>query len=185
MLKISKITRNKLFLSNEEIIDINLDIKTKYDLKEDMDIDSLYDEISYEASLSKALYYLSLRDRTEEELRRKLGEKFRNTFSVNRAVKKVKELGYIDDYDYALSYIKNSRFGEKRTEFELMKRGISKKIINEVLALGEGISDYDKLKKALKKVIHKTDKQIIQYLIRQGFELEDILYVLRHAKEER
>ena len=66
-----------------------------------------------------------------------------------------------------------------------MKRGISKKIISEVLALGEGVSDYDKLKKAIKKVMHKTDKQIIQYLIRQGFELEDILYVLRHAKEER
>ena len=94
-------------------------------------------------------------------------------------------MGYINDHDYALSYIKNSRFGEKRTEFELLKRGISKKIISEALALGEGVSDYDKLKKAMKKVMHKTDKQIIQYLIRQGFELDDILYVLRHAKEER
>ena len=185
MLKINKIARNKIFLSNGEIMDINLDIKTKYDLKEDMDIDSLYDEISYEASLTKALYYLSLRDRTEEELRIKLGEKFKNTFSVDRTVKKVREMGYINDHDYALSYIKNSRFGEKRTEFELLKRGISKKIISEALALGEGVSDYDKLKKAMKKVMHKTDKQIIQYLIRQGFELEDILYVLRHAKEER
>ena len=184
-MKINKIVRNKIFLSNEKIMDINLDIKTKYDLKEDMDIDSLYDEISYEASLAKALYYLSLRDRTEEELRIKLGGKFRNTSSIDRAVKKVKEMGYINDHDYALSYIKNSRFGEKRAEFELLKRGISKKIISEVLALGEGVSDYDKLKKAIKKVMHKTDKQIIQYLIRQGFELEDILYVLRHAKEER
>ena len=184
-MKINKIVRNKIFLSNEEILDINLDIKTKYDLKEDMDIDSLYDEISYEASLSKALYYLSLRDRTEEELRRKLGEKFKNASSIDKTVKKIREMGYINDHDYALSYIKNSRFGEKRTEFELMKRGISKKIISEALALGEGVSDYDKLKKALKKVMHKTDKQIIQYLIRQGFELEDILYVLRHAKEER
>jgi regulatory protein len=184
-MKISKISRNKIFLTNGEIIDINLDIKIKYDLKEDMSIDSLYDEISYEASLSKALYYLSLRDRTEEELRIKLREKFKNKSSVDRAVKKMSEMGYINDFDYALSYIKNSRFGTKRTEFELMKRGVSKKIINEALALGEGVSDYDKLKKALKKVLHKNDKQIIQYLIRQGFELEDILYVLRHAKEER
>ena len=35
-------------------------------------------------------------------------------------------------------------------KLELMKRGISKKIISEVLALGEGVSDYDKLKKAIK-----------------------------------
>ena len=35
MMKINKIVRNKIFLSNEEIMDINLDIKTKYDLKED------------------------------------------------------------------------------------------------------------------------------------------------------
>ena len=45
MMKINKIVRNKIFLSNEEIMDINLDIKTKYDLKEDMDIESLYYEI--------------------------------------------------------------------------------------------------------------------------------------------
>lgn len=184
-MKINKITRNKVHLSNGEIIDINLDIKTKYNLKEDMNIESLYDEISYEASLSKALYYLSLRDRTEEELRRKLSEKFKNNFSVDRTVKKIRELGYINDHDYALSYIKNSRYGSKRTEFELMKRGISKQVISEAKALSEGTDDYEKLKKAVKKVLHKTDKQIMQYLIRQGFELEDILYVLRHAKEER
>ena len=182
---IEKIQKNKLYLSNQEIMEVTPLIRQKYNLKVNSDIKSLYDEISYEASLAKALYYLSLRDRTEEELRIKLGGKFRNASSIDRAVKKVREMGYINDHDYALSYIKNSRFGEKRAEFELMKRGISKKIISEVLALGEGVSDYDKLKKAIKKVMHKTDKQIIQYLIRQGFELEDILYVLRHAKEER
>ena len=30
-MKINKIVRNKIFLSNEEIMDINLDIKTKYE----------------------------------------------------------------------------------------------------------------------------------------------------------
>ena len=184
MIKINKIIKNKLFLSNGEVMAINLDIKSKYVLKEDMEIDSLYDEISYEASLYKGLYFLSLRDRTEKEIRVKLGEKFQNKKAIEQAIIKIKELGYINDLEYAISYINNSRFGRKRVEFELIKRGINKNIIKEVFTSKAKESDYENLKKAIKKVIHKDDKKIIQYLIRQGFELEDILYVLRHTKEE-
>lgn len=185
MKKINKIIRNRIFLSNDEVLEINLDIKTNYKLKEEMDIESLYDEISYEASIVKGLYFLSLKDRTEEELRIKLREKFRNKASIERAIKKIKELGYINDYEYALSFMKNSRFGKKRIEFELLKRGVSKNIMNEILLLGEGNPNYEKLQKAIKKVLHKDDKKIIHYLIRQGFELEDILYALKNLKEER
>ena len=45
MMKINKIIRNKIFLSNGEVLDVNFDIKNKYDLKEEKCIDSLYDEI--------------------------------------------------------------------------------------------------------------------------------------------
>ena len=183
-MKINKIVRNKIFLSNEEIMDINLDIKTKYDLKEDMDIESLYDEISYEASLAKSLYLLSLRDRTEEELRVKLSEKVKNKKANEKAIMKIKELGYINDYEYALLYAKNSKYGEKRIEFELLKRGVSKSQIKEVLSNINKDSG-DKLQKAMKKVKHKEENKIIQYLIRQGFELEEILEELKNNREEK
>ena len=183
MMKINKIIRNKIFLSNGEVLDVNFDIKNKYDLKEEKCIDSLYDEISYEASLAKGLYLLSLRDRTEEELRVKLSEKVKNKKANEKVILRIKELGYIDDYEYALLYAKNSKYGEKRIEFELLKRGISKSQIKEIFLNINEDSD-DKLKKSMKKVIHKEEKKIIQYLIRQGFELEDILLELKNNREE-
>ena len=184
MMKINKIIRNKIFLSNGEVLDVNFDIKNKYDLKEEKCIDSLYDEISYEASLAKALYLLSLRDRTEEELRVKLNEKVKNKKANEKAIMKIKELGYINDYEYALLYAKNSKYGEKRIEFELLKRGVSKSQIKEVL-LNINKDSGDKLQKAMKKVKHKEENKIIQYLIRQGFELEEILEELKNNREEK
>ena len=43
----------------------------------------------------------------------------------------------------------------------------------------------DKLQKAIKKVKHKEESKIIQYLIRQGFELEEILEELKNNREEK
>ena len=97
---------------------------------------------------------------------------------------KIKELGYINDYEYALLYAKNSKYGEKRIEFELLKRGVSKSQIKEVL-LNINKDSGDKLQKAMKKVKHKEENKIIQYLIRQGFELEEILEELKNNREEK
>ena len=63
---IKKIQRNKLYLDNEEIMDVSPLIRQKYNLKVNDDIESLYDDISYEASLEKGIFIISLKDRTKK-----------------------------------------------------------------------------------------------------------------------
>ena len=183
MINIEKIIKNKIFLSNGEVLSVNSDIKSMYNLREGMNIDGLYDEISYETSFIKALYLLGLKDRTKEELRIKLNEKIKNKQAIERVVNKMEESGYINDGDYAVNYVKNSRYGLKRTEFELLKRGISKENIKKALLEVEN-NEYNKLEKAIEKVKNKDEHKIISYLLRQGFELEDILDRLKDIKEE-
>ena len=72
---IIKISRNKLYLSTEEIMDVSPFIRQRYELKVNDDISSLYDDISYEASLEKGIFLISLKDRTEKEIYKKLSEK--------------------------------------------------------------------------------------------------------------
>ena len=72
---IKKIQRNKLYLDNEEIMDVSPLIRQKYNLKVNDDIESLYDDISYEASLEKGIFIISLKDRTKKELQTKLNDK--------------------------------------------------------------------------------------------------------------
>lgn len=184
---IEKIQKNKLYLSNEEIIDISPSIKQRYGLKVGDDIESLYDDISYEASLEKGIFLLSLKDRTKKEIQMKLNEKYRNEKMVEKAVLKLIELGYIDDLNYAISYINSRKYGKQRIIYNLLQKGLNKEKIEEAYSTIQDETEKDieeeKLKKVILKNIKKDEKKLVQYLVRQGFELDNIFRKLREYRE--
>lgn len=184
---IEKIQKNKLYLSNEEIIDISPSIKQRYGLKVGDNIESLYDDISYEASLEKGIFLLSLKDRTKKEIQMKLNEKYRNEKMVDKAVLKLIELGYIDDLNYAISYINSRKYGKQRITYNLLQKGLNKEKIEEAYSTIQDETEKDieeeKLKKVILKNIKKDEKKLVQYLVRQGFELDNIFRKLREYKE--
>ena len=184
---IEKIQKNKLYLSTGEIMDVSPLIRQKYSLKVNDNIESLYDEISYEASLEKGIFLLSLRDRTKKELQLKLNEKYRNSRMVEKSVLKLVELGYINDKEYAVSYIMSRKYGKQRITYNLMQKGIGRETIEEAYFSIEeeyekNIED-EKLEKAIEKNIKKEENKLIQYLVRQGFSLNKILSKYKEFKE--
>lgn len=199
---IKKISRNKLYLSTEEIMDISPFIKQKYGLKVNDDISSLYDDISYEAALEKGIFLISLKDRTKKELYKKLEEKYQNKNSIKKAIKKLEELGYVNDLDYSISYIKNKKYGKNRITYNLIQKGIEKKIVElayEELETEENIDDKrleNLIKKNEKKLAYKNsdlkkeeylkqlkeEQKLIQYLARQGFSLDKIFEKIKEYK---
>lgn len=184
---IEKIQKNKLYLSTDEIMDVTPLIRQKYSLKVNDNIESLYDEISYEASLEKGIFLLSLRDRTKKELQQKLNEKYRNSRMVEKSVLKLVELGYINDKEYAVSYIMSRKYGKQRIVYNLMQKGIGRETIEEAYFSIE--EEYDKniedekLEKAIEKNIKKEENKLIQYLVRQGFSLNKVLSKYKEFKE--
>ena len=199
-MKINKIYRNKIYLDTEEIMDISPLIRQKYDLKVNDNIERFYDEISYEASLEKGIFLISLKDRTKKEIRLKLEEKFRNKSAILQAIEKLEELGYLNDLDYAISYIEGRTYGKNRISYNLFQKGIDKVTVEEAyLTLDEEKEDnVDDTK--LEKLIEKNSKKIninnereekkvkeeqkfIQYLARQGFSLDKIFKKLKEYKE--
>ena len=199
-MKINKIYRNKIYLDNEEIMDISPLIRQKYDLKVNDNIERFYDEISYEASLEKGIFLISLKDRTKKEIRLKLQEKFRNKSAILQAIEKLEELGYLNDLNYAISYIEGRTYGKNRISYNLFQKGIDKVTVEKAyLTLDEEKEDnVDDIK--LEKLIEKNSKKIninnereekkvkeeqkfIQYLARQGFSLDKIFKKLKEYKE--
>ena len=199
-MKINKIYRNKIYLDTEEIIDISPLIRQKYDLKVNDNIERFYDEISYEASLEKGIFLISLKDRTKKEIRLKLEEKFRNKSAILQAIEKLEELGYLNDLNYAISYIESRTYGKNRISYNLFQKGIDKVTVEKAyLTLDEEKEDnVDDTK--LEKLIEKNSKKIninnqreekkikeeqklIQYLARQGFSLDKIFKKLKEYKE--
>ena len=199
-MKINKIYRNKIYLDTEEIMDISPLIRQKYDLKVNDSIERFYDEISYEASLEKGIFLISLKDRTKKEIRLKLEEKFRNKSAILQAIEKLEELGYLNDLNYAISYIEGRTYGKNRISYNLFQKGIDKVTVEKAyLILDEEKEDnVDDTK--LEKLIEKNSKKIninnereekkvkeeqklIQYLARQGFSLDKIFKKLKEYKE--
>ena len=199
-MKINKIYRNKIYLDNEEIMDISPLIRQKYNLKVNDNIERFYDEISYEASLEKGIFLISLKDRTKKEIRLKLEEKFRNKSAILQAIEKLEELGYLNDLNYAISYIEGRTYGKNRISYNLFQKGIDKVTVEKAyLTLDEEKEDnVDDIK--LEKLIEKNSKKIninnqreekkikeeqtlIQYLARQGFSLDKIFKKLKEYKE--
>ena len=199
-MKINKIYRNKIYLDNDEIMDISPLIRQRYNLKVNDDIERFYDEISYEASFEKGIFLISLKDRTKKELRLKLEEKYRNKPAILKAIKKLEEFGYLSDLNYAISYIESRKYGKNRILYNLFQKGIDKSTVEKAyLALAEEKEeDVDDIK--LEKLIEKNSKKInvsnsrdekkmkeeqklIQYLARQGFSLDKIFKKLKEYKE--
>ncbi|WP_369716898.1 regulatory protein RecX [Leptotrichia sp. HSP-536] len=199
-MKINKIYRNKIYLDNDEIMDISPLIRQKYNLKINDDIERFYDEISYEASFEKGIFLISLKDRTKKELRLKLEEKYRNKLAILKVIKKLEEFGYLSDLNYAISYIESRKYGKNRILYNLFQKGIDKSTVEKAyLALAEEKEEnVDDIK--LEKLIGKNSKKInmsksrdekkmkeeqklIQYLARQGFSLDKIFKKLKEYKE--
>ena len=199
-MKINKIYRNKIYLDTEEIMDISPLIRQKYDLKVNDSIERFYDEISYEASLEKGIFLISLKDRTKKEIRLKLEEKFRNKSAILQAIEKLEELGYLNDLNYAISYIESKTYGKNRISYNLFQKGIDRSTVEKAyLTLDEekeeNIDDV-KLEKLIDKNSSKInssnsrdekkleeEQKLIQYLARQGFSLDKIFEKLKEYKE--
>ena len=199
-MKINRIYRNKIYLDTEEIMDISPLIRQKYDLKVNDNIEKFYDEISYEASLEKGIFLISLKDRTKKEVRLKLEEKFWNKNAVLKAIEKLEEFGYLNDLNYAISYIESKTYGKNRISYNLFQKGIDRSTVEKAyLTLDEekeeNIDDV-KLEKLIDKNSRKInssnsrnekklkeEQKLIQYLARQGFSLDKIFKKLKEYKE--
>lgn len=189
-----------MYLDTGEIMDISPLIRQRYDLKANDNIERFYDEISYEASLEKGIFLISLKDRTKKELQLKLEEKYQNKAAVLRATEKLEELGYLNDLNYAMSYIESKTYGKNRVSYNLFQKGVRKDIIEKAyLALDEekeeNVEDV-KLEKLIEKKGKKVninnerdekkikeEQKLIQYLARQGFSLDKIFKKLKEYKE--
>ena len=189
-----------MYLDTGEIMDISPLIRQRYDLKANDNIERFYDEISYEASLEKGIFLISLKDRTKKELQLKLKEKYQNKAAVLRATEKLEELGYLNDLNYAMSYIESKTYGKNRVSYNLFQKGIDKDIVEKAyLALEEEREENDedvKLEKLIEKKGKKVnvnnerdekkikeEQKLIQYLARQGFSLDKIFKKLKEYKE--
>lgn len=130
-------------------------------------------------------------DRTEAQLLEKLMEAGFSREIADQAMAYVRSFGYLNDARYARNYIE-SRMGRKsrrQLEQELeFQKGVSKELIRSAYEELEPVDEREAIRRALQKKRRSSPQcdesqrqKLIASLLRKGFDLGDILSVMKEA----
>lgn len=199
--------RYQIYVNDELLFSIHEDVLVKHRLYKGMPIDSQQiQEILSSEEVGKvrqtALRYLSYKPRTVREVEQYLQEKEFATEYIEQVITDFQALGYLNDRQYALSWVEERRthkgHGKIRLRQEMLKKGIAEKWINEALSY----TDEDEERQQAMKVAErrylriyrdpwsKVERRLGQYLLRQGYSAEVVYPILaifrsRHEQEKR
>ena len=136
---------------------------------------------------NKALYFLKFRPRTEKEvfdyLLKKIKKTHYSTDDIKKVIEKLKEMDLLNDKkfieDYVLYRLKNNPKSQKILQFELLKKGVNKDLIDEYFSynqVNEEESAFFLLKKRFPRWAgidkKKKLKKAFDFLARRGFSFD-------------
>ena len=146
------------------------------------DYDRILREVLFKRARERSLYLLKARDRTEQEIRRKLREGFYPEAAIDYAVEFLKEYRFVDDENYGRNYIRvyGSRKSRKQIEFELRDKGLDREDIGRLLE-EQPVDEREQILKHLRKKGYekgvtppKERARIAASLARKGFSFDEI-----------
>lgn len=149
-------------------------------------LEEVMNENLYRKAKERALYLLDNREYGYAELFKKLEENYGEDICY-RVCNKLAELHLIDDRRYAARlaeyYSCTKKFGKYRAKQEIMRRGISSALAEEVLAEYEDDS-VERLRELVERKYErkltdrKSAEKVRAALVRQGYSFSDIKEVL-------
>jgi|GEM_PF-5763296 len=181
-MKIWKLQKNKIYFEEKLVFDINYDIINIFKLEEGQDLPlGLYEEVLYESCLFKAYKLIARQDYSRYLLQQKLNFIYKNKKIVEKVLDNLVEKSYINDYDYAKAFIENKNYGKKRIEYELSLRGVDSSIIQEIYS-NIPRDEKEEIQKLMKKVEGKEFKKKVEFFLRRGYNLNDILDIIQNRR---
>ncbi len=165
----------------------------RYSLEENAELSNeQYEEICSEILRKRArrrtMHLLEKMDRTETQIREKLRQGFYPEDVIEDAVAYVKGYHYLDDSRYAGNYVRNQmeKKSRRKIQMELMAKGIGREMAERALEEERQRENEQELilkwveKKhySAKTADLKEKQRMYQFLMRKGFQSDDILHVL-------
>ncbi len=139
----------------------------------------------------RALKYLSLKQRSIKEIHDYLSKKGHSEIDINETLKKLVELKFLNDDDFARLYAESKQRkgkSKKLIQFELKLKGVSSEISTDALEYTK--SDFKTALEYITKRLKQFDrfekgdrqKKIISRLRSRGFDWDTISKVLRKIR---
>jgi len=191
-----------IYLDDEREILSYIDFIIKFKIKTGKQLtQEQIDEIksSSELIFAKEIAYkfLSSKPRTQKEVEERLRQKGVNENIISRVVEEIKNYGFINDLEYARSFVfdraRSKTVGKFALKQALLAKGISNEIIDQVLSERENVVDefeialalanrkLKQIKSSKKKKRDKNEqkRKIYEFLARRGFDWDVINSVIR------
>ncbi len=187
-------TRYKVYLDGQFAFTLYKGELSRYHIAEESVIeDDIYDSlrlIVIKRAKLRAMHLLSDMGRTESQLRTKLKQGGYEEDAVEAAIRYVKSFGYINDMEYARSFIdsRKDRKSKKELYAALLQKGVPAEIVEQVFEEADyGEKDSRQAIEALmrKKSYNpetadvKEKQKMMGYLMRKGFSYQDVRNVLQ------
>lgn len=132
-----------------------------------------------------ALTYLAYQDRTEWQVRNKLDQKGFTGDVIDAVIVRLRRVNLLNDHEYARRFvetrIEDRPMGEMRLTHDLLKRGIPRDVIDDVLSeFGNGIGSEQSALTVLRQYSYryrglapeKTKQRMFGLLSRRGFDAD-------------
>lgn len=187
-------TRYKVYLDGQFAFTLYKGELSRYHIAEESVIeDDIYDSlrlIVIKRAKLRAMHLLYDMGRTESQLRTKLKQGGYVEDAVEAAIRYVKSFGYINDMEYARSFIdsRKDRKSKKELYAALLQKGVPAEIVEQVFEEADyGEKDSRQAIEALmrKKSYNpetadvKEKQKMMGYLMRKGFSYQDVRNVLQ------
>lgn len=204
----SRITKIEIQKRNKERVNLFLDGEYAFSLsaelvyKESLKVNGNVDGIKLKALAEKetkircknsALRIIEKNYKTEKEVRDKLKLKGYDEIAISESIKFLKEYNFLNDNSYTKMFIKdklNTR-GSNKIKYELIKKGVSKEIIEkELLNVDREDEKTVALNLAKKKIVtikknesdnYKASGKLYRFLISKGYNYDVVKDVVKEV----
>ncbi|MDV4150578.1 recombination regulator RecX [Clostridium sp. AL.422] len=175
-------------LSNELVYKEGLKVNDKVDIEK---INIIAKEDNYLKCKTAAFRIVEKTYKSEKELREKLILKGYDNEAITRTMNVLKEYNFISDENYVKMYVKDkSRIqGKKKIKYDLAKKGINDKIIDEQIysidndeernnAYNLAIKKYNTIAKREEDKF-KLSQKLYRFLLSKGYDYDTVSYVVK------
>lgn len=154
------------------------------------ELEGLKDKAVLDKAYDRALNYISLRQRSEWEIREYLKRKDYPPALVDNILNKLSISNYVDDLAFARAWVNNRRLlkaiSQRRLSQELRAKRVSDENIK--LALSEDETDEaevlkDLVAKKRRQTRYQDNLKLMQYLARQGYNYDDIKAAMNQRED--
>ncbi|MBP3628002.1 MAG: RecX family transcriptional regulator [Anaerotignum sp.] len=193
-------TKYNVFIDGEYVFALPMQDILYFKLKEGREVpeetvEYIQNSLIYIKAQDLALHYIGYKMRTVKEIRMKLEEKGFSEEVIKKVIVFLEKYGYADDREYCRKYIKEKLRMKPKSGYalkiELRQRGISSRIIDEVMAETELDEEGDAFRWLERTsrgnwppADEKQKKKLYDFLLRKGYSYDVIGEAFRRMNEE-